>query len=145
MEEAKHSVHILLAEDNPINQKLALFMLTKGGYQLDVVNNGKEAVETYTNAPEKFDLLFMDINMPVMDGREAAKTIRNKGFTEVPIIAMTAHALKEDRDTCLQAGMNDYISKPIKREVVFNMVTKWVFRDDIDDKNTNIATDSTVS
>ena len=130
MEEARHSVHILLVEDNPINQKLARFMLTKGGYRLDVVNNGKEAVEIYTGAPEKFNLIFMDINMPVMDGKKAAQTIRNKGFTEVPIIAMTAHALKKDRDACLQAGMNDYISKPIKREVVFNMVKKWVFKDD---------------
>ncbi len=130
LEEAKHAVHILLVEDNLLNQKLARSMLTKGGYRLDVVNNGKEAVDTYTNAPEKFDLIFMDINMPVMDGREAAQTIRNKGFTEVPIIAMTAHALKKDREACLQAGMNDYISKPIKRDVVFNMVKKWVFKDD---------------
>jgi signal transduction histidine kinase/CheY-like chemotaxis protein len=130
MEEAKHSVHILLVEDNPLNQKLARFMLTKGGYRLDVVNNGKEAVEIYTNAPGKFDLIFMDINMPVMDGKKAAQTIRDKGFTGVPIIAMTAHALKKDRDACLQAGMNDYISKPIKRDVVFNMVKKWVFKDD---------------
>jgi two-component system sensor histidine kinase/response regulator len=131
MEEAKHAVHILLVEDNPLNQKLARSMLTKGGYRLDAVNNGKEAVETYTNAPEKFDLIFMDINMPVMDGKEAAQTIRNKGFTEVPIIAMTAHALKKDREACLQAGMNDYISKPIKREVVFNIVKKWVFKNDV--------------
>jgi signal transduction histidine kinase/ligand-binding sensor domain-containing protein/CheY-like chemotaxis protein len=130
IEEARHSVHILLAEDNPLNQKLARFMLTKGGYRLDVANNGKEAVDTFIKAPGKFDLIFMDINMPVMDGREAAQTIRNKGFTEVPIIAMTAHALKEDREACLQAGMNDYISKPIKREVVFNMVKKWVFKND---------------
>ena len=131
MEEAKHSVHILLVEDNPLNQKLARSMLTKGGYRLEAVNNGKEAVETYTNAPGKFDLIFMDINMPVMDGREAAQIIRNKGFTAVPIIAMTAHALKEDREACLQAGMNDYISKPIKRDVVFNMVKKWVFKNDV--------------
>jgi len=131
MEEAKHSVHILLVEDNPLNQKLARSMLTKGGYHLDAVNNGKEAVETYTNAPEKFDLIFMDVNMPVMDGREAARTIRDKGFTTVPIIAMTAHALEKDREACLQAGMNDYISKPIKREVVFNMVKKWVFKNDV--------------
>jgi two-component system, sensor histidine kinase and response regulator len=130
MEEAKHSVHILLVEDNLINQKLARFMLTKGGYHLDVVNNGKEAVEIYTNGPEKFDLIFMDINMPVMDGKKAAQTIRDKGFTGVPIIAMTAHALKKDRDACLQAGMNDYITKPIKRDMVFNMVKKWVFKDD---------------
>jgi two-component system sensor histidine kinase/response regulator len=131
MEEAKHSVHILLVEDNPLNQKLASSMLTKGGYHLDAVNNGKEAVETYTNAPGKFNLIFMDINMPVMDGREAAQTIRNMGFTEVPIIAMTARALEKDREACLQAGMNDYISKPIKREVVFNMVKKWVFKNDV--------------
>ncbi|NIM16023.1 MAG: response regulator, partial [Candidatus Aminicenantes bacterium] len=127
VEEAKHSVHILLVEDNPINQKLARFMLTKGGYQLDVVNNGQEAVDTYTTDPGKFDLIFMDINMPEMDGREATRIIREKGFTEVPIIAMTAHALREDREKCLEAGMNDYISKPIKRDIVFNMVNKWVF------------------
>jgi CheY-like chemotaxis protein len=130
VEEAKHSVHILLAEDNPINQKLARFMLTKGGYRLDVVNNGKEAVDVFTAAPVKFDLIFMDINMPEMDGMEAARLIREKGFTGVPIIAMTAHALKEDRAKCLEAGMNDYISKPIKRDVVFNMVNKWVFKTD---------------
>jgi signal transduction histidine kinase/ligand-binding sensor domain-containing protein/CheY-like chemotaxis protein len=128
VEEAGHSVRILLAEDNPINQKLARFMLTKGGYGLDVVNNGKEAVETFTNDPGKFDLIFMDVNMPEMDGREAARVIREKGFTEIPIIAMTAYAMKEDREKCLEAGMNDYISKPIKRDIMFEMVHKWVLK-----------------
>jgi CheY-like chemotaxis protein len=129
LEEAKHAVHILMAEDNHLNQKLARFMISKGGYQLDVVNNGKEALETYTAAPGKFDMIFMDVNMPEMDGLEATRNIREKGFTRVPIIALTAHALKEDREKCLAAGMNDYIAKPIKRETVFNMVNKWVLKD----------------
>lgn len=126
-EEAKHSVNILLAEDNPVNQKLAVFMLSKAGYRLEVANNGKEAVEKYTSNPDNFDLIFMDISMPEMDGLEATEAIRSKGYKDVPIIAMTAAAMQEDREKCLNAGMNDYITKPIKREIVFNMVKKWVF------------------
>jgi two-component system, sensor histidine kinase and response regulator len=126
-EEMKQSVNILLAEDNPVNQKLAKIMLTKGGYQVDVANNGREAVEKFTASPEGFDLIFMDIQMPEMDGIEATKTIRRKGFDAVPIVAMTAHAMKGDREKCLEAGMDDYLTKPIKREVVFKMIKKWVF------------------
>jgi len=129
-EETKHSVHILLVEDNPLNQKLANFMLTKAGYLLDVANNGVEAVEMVSAKPDLFDLIFMDINMPEMDGIEATKQIRNNGFTNIPIIAMTADALKEDKEKCLNAGMNDYISKPIKRELVFNMVKKWILKEE---------------
>jgi two-component system sensor histidine kinase/response regulator len=125
-EEAKHSVRILLAEDNPMNQKLAQFMLTKAGYQLEVANNGREAVEKYTADPERYDLIFMDVHMPEVDGLEATKMLRNRGYKEIPIVAMTADAMKEDRDKCLEAGMNDYMSKPIKREDVFAMVKKWV-------------------
>jgi two-component system sensor histidine kinase/response regulator len=95
---------------------------------LEVVNNGKEAVETYCADPGKFHLIFMDVNMPEMDGREAARLIREKGYTEVPIIAMTAHALKEDQEKCLAAGMNDYITKPIRQEIVFDMIDKWVLK-----------------
>ena len=127
-EEEKHSVRILLAEDNPVNQKLALTILTKAGYKVEVANNGKEAVERYTASPDDFDLIFMDIQMPEMDGIEAAKAIREKGFTQIPIIAMTAQALKGDREQCLAAGMNDYISKPIKREIVFEMINNWVLK-----------------
>jgi len=126
-EEAKHSVSILLAEDNPVNQKLAVFMLSKAGYRVEVANDGKEAVEKYTSNPNNFDLIFMDVNMPEMDGLEAAEAIRSKGYKDVPIIAMTAAAMQEDRERCLNAGMDDYITKPIKREVVFDMVKKWVF------------------
>jgi CheY-like chemotaxis protein len=124
-EEAKHSTRILLAEDNQLNLKLAKFMLEKAGYQLDIAQNGREAVEKYIADPQKYDLIFMDINMPEMDGREATRQIRRSGFNDIPIIAMTADVMKEDREMCFECGMNDYISKPIKRETVFEMVKKW--------------------
>jgi signal transduction histidine kinase/CheY-like chemotaxis protein len=124
-EDAKHSIHILLAEDNPINQKLAQFMLSKAGYPLTIVKNGEEAVETFTSEPGRFHLIFMDIQMPQMDGLDATRIIREKGFKDIPIVAMTAQTMKGDRERCLKAGMDDYIAKPIKREVVFSMVKKW--------------------
>ncbi|MCK4762489.1 MAG: response regulator [Candidatus Aminicenantes bacterium] len=124
--EAVTSPYILLVEDNAVNRRLAQFMLTKGGCRLDMVHNGREAVDTYSADPGKYDLIFMDVNMPQMDGLEAARLIREKGFTDVPIVAITAHALKEDRQKCLDAGMNDYISKPIKQGAVFGMIKKWV-------------------
>jgi CheY-like chemotaxis protein len=126
-EEQKHSIHILLAEDNPLNQKLAEMMLTKAGYQVVVANNGLETVEKYVMSPEDFDLILMDIQMPEMDGIAATKAIREKGFDTTPIVAMTACAMKGDREKCLQAGMDDYIQKPIKREIVFQVLEKWVF------------------
>jgi signal transduction histidine kinase/CheY-like chemotaxis protein len=128
MEGIKPSVNILLVEDNPVNRRLAWFMLTKAGYQLDMVENGKQAVEKFTANPECYDLIFMDIQMPEMDGREATKMIRAKGFDRIPIIAMTAESMKGDYEKCLEAGMNDYISKPIRREVMFNMIKKWVIK-----------------
>ncbi len=133
-EELKHSVRILLAEDNPVNQKLAKLMLTKAGYQVEVADNGREAVEKYTASPEDFDLIFMDIQMPEMDGLAATKAIRKwesqnaqPTSQNLPIIAMTAHAMKGDREICLEAGMDDYVAKPIKRELVFEMLDNWVF------------------
>jgi CheY-like chemotaxis protein len=129
IEKAKHSIRILLAEDNPINQKLADFMLTKAGYQVKIVENGKEAVEVYSADPDKFDLIFMDLQMPEMGGREATEILRQKGFKEIPIIAMTAESMMGDYEKCLEAGMNDYIAKPIKREIVFEKVRKWCLRD----------------
>ena len=126
-EEMKRSVRILLVEDNPVNQKLAKIILTKAGYQVEVANNGKEAVEKFTATPDDFDLIFMDVQMPEMDGLEASQLIREKGFDSIAIVAMTAHAMKGDREKCIEAGMNDYVSKPIKREVVFGIIEKWVF------------------
>lgn len=123
--DTKHSVHILLVEDNPINRKLASFILVKAGYRLSAVEDGEKAVEVFTTAPEKFDMVFMDIQMPRMNGLEATRAIRDKGFKDIPIIAMTAQSMKGDREKFLASGMNDYIAKPIKRELVFDMVKKW--------------------
>jgi CheY-like chemotaxis protein len=129
-EQTKPCSCILLAEDNPVNQRLAKMMLTKEGYQVDVANNGLEAVQKYTKTPDAFDLIFMDVQMPDMDGMKATKAIRNEGFHDIPIVAMTAHAMKGDRERCLEAGMDDYITKPIKKEPVFEMIEKWVHRKD---------------
>jgi two-component system, sensor histidine kinase and response regulator len=129
LEEAKHSVRILLVEDNPVNQKLATFMLGKAGYQVTVAGNGAEAVRVFSGAPDGFDLIFMDVQMPVMDGLEATATIRGLGFREIPIIAMTAETMQGDRERCLAAGMDDYVSKPIKRELVFRMVKKYALQE----------------
>lgn len=123
--------HVLLVEDNPVNQNLVRMMLTKAGYQVEVANNGREAVEKLTAGPDNFNLVFMDIQMPEIDGMEATKIIRDKGFESIPIIAMTAHAMKDVREKCLGAGMNDYISKPIRKEVVFEMIKKWSMRPEI--------------
>jgi CheY-like chemotaxis protein len=102
-------------------------MLAKAGYQVEVATNGHEAVEKFSKAPDAFDLIFMDIQMPEMDGMEATGEIRGQGFDKIPIIAMTAHAMKGDREKCLEGGMNDYVTKPVRREVVLEMVHKWVF------------------
>jgi two-component system sensor histidine kinase/response regulator len=125
-ENVKHSVTILLAEDNPVNQKLAVSMLGKGGYTVEVAKNGKEAVEKYRTNPKAYNLIFMDLQMPVLDGYEATKQIRALELSDVPIIAMTANALRSDRERCLKVGMNDYTAKPIRRETVFKMIKKWI-------------------
>lgn len=123
--ERAREVRILLVEDNPVNQKLARLMLEKGGLTVTVANHGQEALDLYTADPEGYDLIFMDVQMPVMDGLTAARTLRRLGFEEVPIIALTANALAEDREKCLQAGMDDYLPKPVRREAVFDMINKW--------------------
>ena len=127
-EEMKRSVRILLAEDNPVNLKLATLILTKAGYKVESAANGRETVERFTRAPDNFDLILMDIQMPEMDGLEATKELRDRGFNDIPIVAMTANAMKGDREICIDAGMNDYITKPIKREIVFEIIEKWINR-----------------
>jgi two-component system, sensor histidine kinase and response regulator len=126
-EEMKQSCRILLAEDNQVNQKLATIMLTKAGYTIEVVDNGRIALETFVKTPNAFDLILMDVQMPEMDGLEATRQIRQRGFTTVPIIAMTANAMVGDREKCIESGMDDYITKPIKREVVFKILEKWLY------------------
>lgn len=137
-EEMKRSVRILVAEDNPVNQQLVKVMLVKGGYSVDVAKNGREAFEIYSRSPEKVDIILMDIQMPELDGVEATRMIRqweknaaseDRGKKRnVPIIAVTANAMKEDRSKCLSTGMNDYLVKPIKRELVFEAIEKWVLQ-----------------
>ncbi len=127
LEEAKQSIRILLVEDNPASQKLAKLLLSKAGYQVEVADNGREAVEKYQSHPDHFDLIFMDVQMPEMDGLEATRLIRQAELKPVPIIAMTANAMEGDRETCLDAGMNDYVAKPIRRDLVYAIIKRWVF------------------
>ncbi len=125
-EAMKQTVSILLAEDNVVNQKLAMIMLGKAGYHVDVAGNGREALEKYCADPQKYDLIFMDVQMPEMDGKEASRELRELGYTDVPIVAMTAHAMKGDREMCIESGMDDYTTKPIKRDKIFELVKKYV-------------------
>ncbi len=111
---AGHALHILLAEDNAVNQQLAVQLLEKHGHSVVVAENGREAVDAI--AQEEFDLVLMDVQMPVMGGLEAATEIRRheqSSGAHVPIVAMTAHAMDGDRERCLESGMDGYVSKPI--------------------------------
>jgi CheY-like chemotaxis protein len=117
--------HILLVEDSPINQRLAMGLLERKGYGVVVASNGREAYEAFVNEP--FDLVLMDVQMPEMDGFEATEAIRSAEPDEshVPIIAMTAHAMKGDRERCLQAGMDAYISKPIRAKTLYETIQRY--------------------
>ncbi len=129
IQDARRRLKILLAEDNLVNQKLAVIMLEKRGHQVVVASNGKEAIEILDR--ERFDLILMDIQMPEMDGFEATQRIREKDEKEgghVPIVAMTAHAMKGDREKCLAAGMDDYVPKPIKAEELFSVIERMAYK-----------------
>ena len=119
--ESRHSLRILLAEDNVVNQQVATAMLLKRGHQVDVVANGREAVDAV--GAERYDLVLMDIQMPEMDGFEATERIRAlpRGST-LPIIALTAHALSGERERCLARGMTGYLAKPFKAHELFAVV-----------------------
>jgi signal transduction histidine kinase/CheY-like chemotaxis protein len=113
----RHPLRILLAEDNTVNQQLALLLLESMGYRADVAANGVEAVEAVNRLP--YDLVLMDVQMPEMDGLEATRRIRAEGPNTQPrIVAMTANAMQGDRDACLAAGMDDYLAKPIRPEAL---------------------------
>ena len=132
-EEAKASlegVHILLVEDNELNMEISDFIVTEEGAVVTKAWNGKEAVETFANAPEgAFDVILMDVMMPVMGGCEAAKEIRNlprKDAKEIPIIAMTANAFTDDKIRTREAGMNEHLSKPLAPDLVVKTIAKFL-------------------
>ena len=113
---ARHPLRILLAEDNVVNQKLALRLLQQMGYRADLASNGIEAIESV--ARQQYDVVLMDVQMPEMDGLEASRQITSRWPPDARprIIAMTANAMQGDRELCLAAGMDDYITKPIRVE-----------------------------
>jgi PAS domain S-box-containing protein len=113
--------HVLVAEDNLTNQEIARAILEKADIRVDIVQNGEEAIEAIKKT--EYDAVFMDIQMPRMDGYQATRIIRkNPDFQSLPIIAMTAHAMKGDREKCLDSGMNDYVSKPIDQNRLFQIL-----------------------
>ncbi|MCI5224682.1 MAG: hybrid sensor histidine kinase/response regulator [Candidatus Electrothrix sp. AR4] len=119
--------YILLVEDNIINQQVAQEILAKANLHVETVNNGKEAVDAV--AAREFDAVLMDIQMPVMDGYEATIKIRQElKKADLPILAMTAHAVSEERDKCFRLGMNDHIAKPINRNNLFVTLSKWIIK-----------------
>jgi CheY-like chemotaxis protein len=120
------NLHILLAEDNAINRQMTARILEKSGHHVSLATNGQEALNRY--AQKDFDLILMDIQMPVMDGWIATCKIREaeeKKDRRIPIIAMTAHAFKGDRERCLDAGMDDYLTKPIDPDELKDILRKW--------------------
>ena len=124
---AGRAVRILVAEDNVVNQKVAALLLQHLGLRADFAANGQEAVDMFTVAP--YDLIFMDCQMPLMDGYEATREIRRRDVSagrRVAIVAMTAEAMAGARETCLAAGMDDYIAKPVKRSDLFRKLERWV-------------------
>ncbi len=118
---------VLLAEDNEINQQIAVELLESVGLEVAVADNGLQAVEALSNGGDKaFDLVLMDIQMPEMDGLAASLAIRSQGIEDLPIVAMTAHAMSSDRDKSLSAGMNDHITKPIDPVKLNQTLVKWI-------------------
>jgi signal transduction histidine kinase/CheY-like chemotaxis protein len=124
-----HPLRILLAEDNPVNQKLGMTVLGKLGYHPDMAGNGKEVLDILSH--QSYDLILMDVQMPEMDGLEATRMIRLCVQPQPVILAMTANVMHGDRDICLQAGMDDYISKPLEVDELIAQLKKWcaVIRD----------------
>jgi len=127
LREGRQHLEILLAEDNAVNQKVAVRILEKAGHEVQVAENGREAV----NALEEkaFDLVLMDLQMPEMGGFEATAVIREKERetdSHTPIVAMTAHVMKGDREACLEAGMDDFVPKPVKAETLLDVIEKLI-------------------
>ncbi len=140
--DALRGTRILLVEDNDINQQVAAEILEELGILVTVAGDGNEALEKVK--VETFDIVLMDVQMPVMDGYEATRRIRQiAGLQTLPIIAMTAHAMKQDMGKCLASGMNDYVSKPIEPNVLFTVLCKWI-KSGEDHNNGAVFTENTL-
>ena len=123
----KTEANILIVEDNIMNQLLIKHLLRSRGYKFDLVCNGAEAVETLKR--QSYDLVLMDIQMPEMDGYSATEQIRQTLRSNVPIIAMTAHAMSGNKEKCIKAGMNDFITKPLDADALFDMIQRHIKQD----------------
>jgi CheY-like chemotaxis protein len=119
----QYPMNILIAEDNLVNQKLARHIFTKMGYAPDMAENGHVAINAMIN--KRYDIIFMDVQMPEMDGLETTRFIRDHMEYQPTIVAMTANALPEDRELCLKVGMDDYLSKPMKITSIMDVLEKW--------------------
>ena len=122
--------HALVVEDNPVNQRVATAMLSRLGFQTDSASNGEEALEKVTTNHTGYDIILMDCQMPVMDGYEATRYIReweqSNGQTGTPIIALTADVLPGTEKSCLDSGMNDYLAKPVRKENLRDVLGRWI-------------------
>ncbi|MEC8427441.1 MAG: response regulator, partial [Pseudomonadota bacterium] len=120
--------HILLAEDNLVNQKVAVGILAKKDVQVTLANNGVEAFQILNEHKERhFDAILMDMEMPRMDGYQTTRLIREGDHDrDIPIIAMTAHALQGDRELCLHTGMDDYLTKPVNPKLLYQIIAKHI-------------------
>lgn len=118
----KEPYKILIAEDNEMNQKIVTMMLRKAGLNFDVANNGEEAVKAYKSY--HYDMILMDCQMPILDGYEATKKIREIQKKHIPIIAVTAHAFQEAMEKCVSCGMDDFLCKPLSNEKLIETIKK---------------------
>ena len=134
-------LHVLVAEDTPVNQLVTRKMLELGGHTVELVNNGEAAIECFKKG--YFDLILMDLQMPLLDGRDATRRIRELEAAtglHTPIIALTAHAMQGDADLCLAAGMDGYLTKPLKRSELSSALARFFMP-----SSPTINTSSTVS
>lgn len=123
----KPGLKVLLVEDNSVNRMLVMKLFEKSDLVVTQAENGAEAIQAYRN--NQYDMIFMDLQMPVMGGLAATAEIRKieqQTGRHVPIIAMTANAMKEDREACMSAGMDDFITKPVKKDILYEKVTKYL-------------------
>ena len=119
-------LRVLIVEDNIVNQQVAAEILSQEGIRVEMANNGQESVNMLTERPDAFHLVLMDLQMPVMDGYSATRALRkNPALANLPIIAMTAHAMSGEREACIAAGMNDHLAKPIEVDKLFQVLRRW--------------------